>query len=62
MPIKGKSLYPFRWWNRVDIDNSQPIQGNQIISNSFVTWVPPAPKLAPVAIAPVLTLASASKK
>jgi len=62
MPIKGKALFPFRWWYRADIDNSQPIQGGQIISNPFVTWVPPAPKLTGVAVAPVATLASASKK
>jgi len=62
MPIKGKALFPFRWWYRADIANSQPIQGEQVISNPFVTWVPPAPQPVALAVAPVATLASASKK
>jgi hypothetical protein len=63
MPIKGTLLYPFRWWYRADIDCTEPIQGDQIISNPFVTWVPPLRKPASqIAVAPVATRLSASKK
>jgi hypothetical protein len=61
MPIKGKALFPFRWWYRAEIDNSQPIQGDQIISNPFVTWVPPAPQpVAALGVGPAVL--SANKK
>ena len=54
MPIKGRTLYPFRWWYRATLDNSLPIPmstGAQTF-NAPETGEPQRPLQGPEAMIP----------